>query len=38
MSYNDPAEVFPVFERPGSEFIYAVENEFTYRHGKKYYI
>jgi transcriptional regulator with XRE-family HTH domain len=35
MSYNDPAEVFPIFQRPGSEFIYVVEGELTYRHGKK---
>jgi transcriptional regulator with XRE-family HTH domain len=35
MSYGDPAEVFPVFQRPGSEFIYVLEGELTYRHGKK---
>jgi transcriptional regulator with XRE-family HTH domain len=35
MSYNNPAEVFPIYQRPGTEFIYAVAGEFTYRHGKK---
>jgi transcriptional regulator with XRE-family HTH domain len=35
MSYDDPAEVFPVYQRPGSEFIYVLEGEFTYRHGSK---
>jgi transcriptional regulator with XRE-family HTH domain len=37
MSYNDPAEIFPIFQRPGSEFIYVVKGELTYRHGKKLY-
>jgi transcriptional regulator with XRE-family HTH domain len=37
MSYNDAAEVFPVFQRAGNEFIYLLEGELTYRHGKKLY-
>lgn len=37
MSYNDAAEVFPVFQRAGNEFIYILEGELTYRHGKKLY-
>jgi transcriptional regulator with XRE-family HTH domain len=35
MSYDDPAEVFPVYQRSGSEFIYVLEGELTYRHGSK---
>jgi transcriptional regulator with XRE-family HTH domain len=35
MSYEDPAEVFPVYQRSGSEFIYVLEGELTYRHGSK---
>jgi transcriptional regulator with XRE-family HTH domain len=35
MSYNDAAEVFPVYQRSGSEFIYILEGELTYRHGNK---
>jgi transcriptional regulator with XRE-family HTH domain len=37
MNYNDAAEVFPVFQRPGNEFVYILEGELTYRHGKKLY-
>jgi transcriptional regulator with XRE-family HTH domain len=37
MSYNDAAEVFPVFQRAGNELIYILEGELTYRHGKKIY-
>jgi mannose-6-phosphate isomerase-like protein (cupin superfamily) len=35
MNYEDPAEVFPVYQRSGSEFIYVLEGELTYRHGSK---
>jgi transcriptional regulator with XRE-family HTH domain len=35
MSYDDPAEVFPVYQRSGSEFIYVLEGALTYRHGRK---
>ena len=35
MSYDDPAEVFPVYQRSGNEFIYVLEGELTYRHGRK---
>ena len=35
MSYDDPAEVFPVYQRSGTEFIYVLEGDFTYRHGRK---
>jgi transcriptional regulator with XRE-family HTH domain len=38
MSYNDPAEVFPIFQRPGSEFIYVLEGRLTYRHGSKTFL
>ena len=37
MSYSDAAQVFPVFQRAGNEFIYVLEGELTYRHGKKLY-
>jgi transcriptional regulator with XRE-family HTH domain len=37
MSYDDAAEVFPVFQRAGNQFIYILEGELTYRHGKKLY-
>ena len=35
MCYDDPAEVFPVYQRSGTEFIYVLEGDFTYRHGRK---
>jgi transcriptional regulator with XRE-family HTH domain len=35
MNYNDPAEVFPVYQRSGTEFIYVLEGALTYRHGRK---
>jgi transcriptional regulator with XRE-family HTH domain len=35
MSYDDPAEVFPIYQRSGSEFIYVLEGELAYRHGSK---
>jgi len=35
MSYDDPAEVFPVYQRSGNEFIYVLEGALTYRHGRK---
>lgn len=35
MSYDDPAEVFPVYQRSGSEFVYVLEGKLTYRHGSK---
>ena len=37
MIYNDAAEIFPVFQRPGNEFVYILEGELAYRHGKKLY-
>jgi transcriptional regulator with XRE-family HTH domain len=37
MSYTNKAEVFSVFQRAGNEFIYILEGELTYRHGKKLY-
>jgi transcriptional regulator with XRE-family HTH domain len=37
MSYTNAAEVFSVFQRAGNEFIYILEGELTYRHGKKLY-
>ena len=37
MNYTDAAEVFPVFQRAGNEFIYILEGELTYRHGKRLY-
>jgi transcriptional regulator with XRE-family HTH domain len=35
MSYDDLAEVFPVYQRSGTEFIYVLQGELTYRHGRK---
>jgi transcriptional regulator with XRE-family HTH domain len=35
MNYDDPAEVFPIYQRSGTEFIYVLEGELTYRHGRK---
>jgi len=35
MSYDNPAEVFPVYQRSGTEFIYVLQGSLTYRHGKK---
>jgi transcriptional regulator with XRE-family HTH domain len=35
MSFNDPLQVFPVYQRSGSEFIYVLEGELSYRHGSK---
>jgi transcriptional regulator with XRE-family HTH domain len=35
MSYDDPAEVFPVYQRAGTEFIYVLEGALTYRHGRR---
>jgi transcriptional regulator with XRE-family HTH domain len=37
MNYTDAAEVFPVFQRAGNEFIYVLEGKLTYRHGKTLY-
>jgi transcriptional regulator with XRE-family HTH domain len=35
MRYDDAMEVFPVYQRPGSEFIYVLEGRLTYRHGSR---
>jgi transcriptional regulator with XRE-family HTH domain len=35
MSYDDPTEVFPIYQRSGNEFIYVLEGKLTYRHGNK---
>jgi len=35
MRYDDATEVFPVYQRPGSEFIYVLEGRLTYRHGSR---
>lgn len=35
MRYDNPMEVFPIYQRPGSEFIYVLEGRLTYRHGKR---
>lgn len=34
ISMDDAAEVFPTFQHAGTEFIYMLEGEIEYRHGK----
>jgi len=38
MSYDDPAEVFPVYQRSGTEFIYLLQGALTYRHGRRLFV
>ncbi len=37
ITMDDASEVFPVFEHPGTEFIYLLEGRLEYRHGKSTY-
>ena len=37
ISLDDQAEVFPVFQHAGMEFIYMLEGQVTYRHANKTY-
>jgi len=37
ISIDEPSETFPVFEHPGTEFIYMLEGRMEYRHGKATY-
>lgn len=38
ISMDDESEVFPTFEHPGTEFIYMLQGEIEYRHGKYSYV
>jgi transcriptional regulator with XRE-family HTH domain len=38
ISMDDQSEVFPVFEHPGTEFIYMLQGKLEYRHGKHTYV
>lgn len=37
ISIDEQYETFPVFEHPGTEFIYMLEGKMQYRHGKAVY-
>lgn len=37
ITLTDESEVFPLFQHPGVEFIYLLEGEMLYRHGRKTY-
>jgi len=37
VTLTETADVFPIFQHAGQEFIYIVEGEVTYRHGDKLY-
>jgi len=38
ISMDDQSEVFPVFEHPGTEYIYMLTGKLEYRHGKETYV
>jgi transcriptional regulator with XRE-family HTH domain len=38
ITIDHESEVFPVFEHPGTEFIYVLEGKIEYRHGKNTYV
>ena len=38
ISMDDQSEVFPVFEHPGTEFLYMLQGKLEYRHGKHTYV
>lgn len=38
ITLTDESEVFPLFQHGGVEFIYLLEGEVLYRHGKKTYV
>ncbi|GHT92250.1 XRE family transcriptional regulator [Betaproteobacteria bacterium] len=37
ISIDHDSETFPIFEHPGTEFIYMLEGEIEYRHGQNTY-
>jgi transcriptional regulator with XRE-family HTH domain len=37
ITIEEPSETFPVFEHPGTEFIYMLEGKMEYRHGSSSY-
>lgn len=37
ITLSEKSDVFPIFQHPGLEFIYMLEGEVDYRHGKKLY-
>jgi transcriptional regulator with XRE-family HTH domain len=37
ISIDEPSETFPVFEHPGTEFIYMLQGRMEYRHGASSY-
>jgi Predicted transcriptional regulators len=37
ISLDEQSETFPIFEHPGTEFIYMLEGRMQYRHGKTFY-
>lgn len=38
ITMDDASEVFPTFKHPGIEFIYMLEGELEYRHGRNTYL
>lgn len=38
ISMDDASEVFPVFQHPGTEFLYMLQGKIEYRHGKRTYV
>jgi transcriptional regulator with XRE-family HTH domain len=38
ITIDHESEIFPVFEHPGTEFIYVLEGNIEYRHGKNTYV
>lgn len=38
ISMDDQSEVFPIFEHPGTEFLYMLQGKLEYRHGKHTYL
>ena len=38
ISIDEPTEVFPTFEHPGTEFIYMLKGQLEYRHGEHLYL
>jgi len=38
ITIDQTSETFPIFEHPGTEFIYMLEGQIEYRHGQETYI
>ncbi|MBN8283940.1 XRE family transcriptional regulator [Zoogloea sp.] len=38
ITIDHESETFPIFEHPGTEFIYMLEGEIEYRHGQNTYV